>query len=109
MKRSEYIKELSVTGKNGTITGEIRVVMNYGSKTIDWNNHSTHDTEKKTIAVHKIEAYIGTTLWWKDVEIKSDNLVLSEVERCKKQMTQEMNRMANDKPTPTFAEKFEAI
>jgi hypothetical protein len=109
MKTSLFNKVFHVEGVNGKITGTIIVTMNCSTKTIDYNNPSTHDTEKKNVSVHKIEAYIDKTLWWKDNDLRSENIVLNEVERCKKQMLERMTSLANDKPIQSFTDKFNAI
>ncbi len=109
MKNSEFSKALVVEGNIKTVTGKIIVTMNYATKEVEWNNPSTHDVDKKNVYIHKIEAYIDSNLWWKGVDLRSENIVLSEVERCKKQMLEEMNRLANELPEKTFAEKFKEI
>ncbi len=106
MKKSTYTKSLQYKGTVRMVTGEIKVTMDWNIQEYECNNPSTHDTEKKTRRVHKIEAFIDNKKWWEDSSIVSENLVLSEVKRCGKEMMEEMKKLANNHPAKTFAKKM---
>jgi len=106
---SKFEKDLSVTGKNGVITGKIVTTMNYTTTVIKGTNASTHDDFEKTISIHKIEGYINDKIHWKEMDLNSENMVLNEVERCEKQLLSDMHDMANKEPIKSFVDKMKDL
>lgn len=109
MKKSEFTQEWEVKGTVRTVKAKIVVTMNYSSKNYAYYNPFTHDDEQRAMSIHKIEGYIDGNLWWKDVDVKNENIILSEVARCKKQMNEEMQKKANSVPDKSFVEKMQDL
>lgn len=109
MKQQIFTQEWETMGSVSTVKGKIVVTMNYTTKNITAHNHSTHDDIPRTIGIHKIVGYINGKVWWNSGDLDSENIVLSESERCKKQMQSDMDNLANTQPIKTFADKMKGL
>jgi hypothetical protein len=109
MRISKFEKDLSVTGKNGVITGKIVITMNYTTNVMKGTNPSTHDDFKKTIFIHKIEGYINNKIHWMEMDLNSENMVLNEAERCEKKLLSDMHDMANKEREKSFVDKMKDL
>lgn len=107
--KTEFIKPLSFEGAIKTIEGKIVVTKNYSTKTITGTNASTHDDYKKDIPIHKIEGFIEDKIWWIQNNIETEHLLLSEAERCEKQMSEHMITLANSEPIKSFEDKMKEL
>ncbi len=101
--------EWVVTGKVKSVAGRIEVIMNWDTKRVDGTHAATHDDYVKHVPTHKINGFVDGKVWWTKLDLESEMLVLSEVERCKKQMYEEMERISNADPVVTFADKMAAL
>lgn len=52
-------KSFSATGRNGTFSGEVEVILNAEARTRTVNNRITHDDETIKYYVHKIKGRAG--------------------------------------------------
>lgn len=106
MKQSTFKKELSATGKNGTIKAEIIVTMNYSTKLSTGTHAVTHDDFAVNNPIHKVEAFVNGQLWGKVDELTSENMVLVDTEKLINKTNEHINRLANDEPVKNFVEKM---
>lgn len=109
MAKERFTKDLSVMGKNGLFMGNILVTMNYTTAVVNRTNPSSHEQYEKVIPLHKIEGYINNKLHWKQLDLDHENMVLNEIERCEKQLLDDMHKMANEEPIKSFADKIKDL
>ncbi len=109
MKISTFEQEWVVTGNIKSVTGRIVVTMNHDTKKVEGTHAGTHDDYVKYVLLHKIEGFIADKVWWTESNLDSELMVLNEVERCKKQMQEEMARLSNEQPLKSFSDKMMAL
>ncbi len=106
MKKSVFKQSWKVHGRNGLLHGTIVVTMNHDTKPISGTHAGTHDDYNKIINIHKVEGFINDKLLRGSYELKTESEVLAESEACKKQMQEEMERLANSAPSKSFADRM---
>lgn len=109
MKQSVYSKEYSATGKNGTFTAEVTVVMNYSSKILPGHNPSTHEDTSLSSPVHKVEVCVDGKFWKKVEQIESEAKVLEETEKLRNETLAHLEELAKCDPVVSFTDKINEI
>lgn len=104
-----FKKELSATGINGTIKGELIATMNYGKKHITGTHAGTHDDYEKDIPIHKVEAFVNGILWSKVDEITSENMLLNDSKDLHDKLVDRLFSLASEEPVKTFVDKMNEI
>jgi hypothetical protein len=80
--------------------------MNYKSKEIEVHNRSTHDEEKRTIKLHKIDLFVNDKLWKTVDELDGERMVENEAERAEKELKEHIEFIANNTPEKPFTERL---
>lgn len=109
MRISRFDKDLSVTGPNGTIKGQIIVTMNHLSSTVTCTHAVTHDDYKKTVYMHKVEGLVDGHIIFQDKSCLSERDVVSQVKNCEKQILEQLQLLANKKPALTFLDQMKEL
>jgi hypothetical protein len=109
MRISKFERNLSVTGPQGKIKGQIVVTMNHLSSTVTGTHAVTHDDFTKTIYMHKVEGFADGKIVFIDKNCLTEDAVLAQVKNCEKQVLEQLQYLANNQPEPTFLEKLKEL
>lgn len=104
-----YYKELSATGKYGTVTAKIYVTMNYLYKRVRGTNAITHDDYEKDVQLHKIESFVNGSIWKTKEQLESEGAVLSETEAMINDTLGYIISLSNQEPSISFDDKMKEI
>ena len=105
MRILTFKKELTVTGSQRTVKGEIVVTMNYATYKIAGTNGDFTTIAPK----HKEEGFIDRKISFTSNECLSENAVISQIENFEKQVLEKLQHLANKKPAPKFLEKMKEL
>ena len=109
MKVSTFKKELSATGKQGTVKAEVIATMNCASKTIRGTHAATHDDYVRVVQTHKVEVFVNGKLWKKSDDLDSELMVLNESEKWIREANLHITKLSNEELTKTFGEKMSEL
>ncbi len=105
MKVSTFKKELSATGKQGTVKAEVIATMNCKTKTIT----DTHDGYKIDVLIHKVEVFVDGKLWKKSDDLDSELMLFNESQRWIREANLHITKLSNEEPIKTFGEKMSEL
>ncbi len=88
------------------IIGILEVVSSY--KEINWNNHSTHDTEKRTIKHYEVKSFIDGELVHTSEAIIDESKLISTVELLEFGL-KEMIKRKNQSTKPCLEHKLKSM
>jgi hypothetical protein len=106
MRQSIFKKQLTATGKQGTVNAEVITTMNYDSKTITGTHAATHDDYSRNVPVHKVECFLNGKVWKKSEALDSELMVFNESEKWIRETNLYIQKLANEEPIKTFGEKM---
>jgi len=109
MKVSTFKKELSATGKQGTVKAEVIATMNCGTKKITGTHAGTHDDYERNVSTHKVEVFVDGKLWKKSDDLDSELMVLNESEKWIREANLHITKLSNEEPVKTFGEKMSEL
>ncbi len=99
-------KKIIANGKNGNFEGKIVVKMNYKSKEITVHNRSTHDEDKKTIRLSKIDLLVNGELWKTFDELDGETMVKNRIDMAEKMLREHVEFKANVIKEKPFVEQL---
>ena len=99
-------KKINAQGVNGNIEGEIVISMNYKTESVYVANHSTHDTDKKMVSLHKIECFVNGVSWKTIDELDGERMVENEAIKAEEELKERIEFLANHIAEKSFAERM---
>lgn len=109
MKVSTFKKELSATGKQGTVKAEVIATMNCKTKKITGTHAVTHDNYKRDVLTHKVEVFVDGKLWEKSDDLDSELMLFNESEKLIREANLHITKLSNEEPIKTFGEKMSEL
>lgn len=94
------------TLSRGAFKGEIVISMNYKTITKTVHNRSTHEDEKRTFNLHKVETFINKNPWDAVREIIDEGTVEKEAARLEEKLLNELNRMNTNDQVKNFNQRM---
>ncbi len=99
-------KKIIDTGVNGTFEGTIKITLNYKTKSIDYNNPSTHDVDTRNVFVSKVETIIGGRITSKIDDIIEEEKLEKIVNKLEDELITLIHHMAHTIPKKSFTERM---
>lgn len=97
----------SFTKKVGSI-GKIVVTANHSTKLISGTNRITHDDYTRSISIHKIEAFVGSSLW-RSCEVEKESELLLKADSMTNELEQHLEYLKSSKGGKTLSEKIKEL
>lgn len=95
------------TLNRGPFKGEIVISMNYKTTTKTVHNPSTHDDDKRTFSLHKVETFVNGSPWEAIREIIDEGTLEKEAARLEEKLLAELNRMNTNDQVKNFNQRMQ--